>query len=235
MFYTFQAMGESNLNEQNKTRIGRFEKRRKNTKSISILLILGVLLLFIFLWFIIFGGNDQDTNESTDAHQNVEEKNEIEQSGENPANHNESTNDDELELTEDEDQNEISPENDNDETSNEINIEQVEPSDDNVIEAYTGNWPAIPTEQSEPDILNFDKDTQNRAEMEAAIRSATDLDENMVVWWLSNGGNQQVIATVSDRQETDINRVYIQWHDGQGWQAFKVEKLKENDQKWRFE
>src|SRR5699024_4653828 len=97
----------------------------------------------------------------------------------------------------------ISSEDENDDTSNEpINTEQVEPSDEVVIEAYTGNWPTVPTEQKEPDILNFDKETQNRIEMEVAIRSATGLDDNMVVWWLSNGGNEQVIATVSDRQET---------------------------------
>lgn len=218
------------MKDSNKTRIERFEKRRKSTKAITILLILGILLSIVLLWIIIFGGKEEDTNESTETNLAIEEKDNEE---EVDANSDSTAENEELESRETD--NEKGSENENDSSNESIKTEQVDPSDDNVIEAYTANWPTIPTEQTEPDILNFDKETQNRSEIEAAIRLATGLDESMVVWWLSNGGNQQVISTVSDRQETEIYRVYIQWHDGEGWQPFKVEQLQENDQKWRFE
>ena len=47
--------GESNMGEPN--RINNFEKRRKNTKTISLLLILGGLLIIILLAIFLFGDN----------------------------------------------------------------------------------------------------------------------------------------------------------------------------------
>lgn len=72
--------------------------------------------------------------------------------------------------------------------------------------------------------------------MEAAASLATELDqEQMTTWWLENKGDGQIEATVSDRKETEIYRVQLQWIDGEGWQPLQVSVLKENDQKWRFQ
>src|SRR5690625_4223469 len=54
------------MNSDNRqSRLNKFEKRRKNTKKISILMIIAGILLLILLAFWIFGGKEKDTT-STD-------------------------------------------------------------------------------------------------------------------------------------------------------------------------
>lgn len=53
----------------------------------------------------------------------------------------------------------------------------------------------------------------------------------MIEWWIENGGDQKVIATVSDTAETEVFRVFLSWVDNEGWQPTKVEILIENDKK----
>lgn len=56
-------------------------------------------------------------------------------------------------------------------------------------------------------------------------------EDNMIEWWVGNGGDQKVVATVSDREETETYRVYLSWVDNEGWQPTKLETLVENDKK----
>lgn len=206
------------------SRRSRLEKRKKTNKIIGSLLIVGILLFLGLFWYLLADAPEEQEQETEEAVESEEdellESNQAEDE------------DDEIEVTT------IAPADESSDVTEDeqepIVTNQVEPSDDNVIEAFEGNWPPIMTEQSEPDILNFDRDSQNRQEMELAIQSAIDITDP-IIWWLSNAGHQQVIATVSDREETTIYRVYLRWVDHKGWQAFKRESLKENDQKWRFE
>src|SRR5699024_10244213 len=118
------------------------------------------------------------------------------------------------------------------EDNQEVDTEQVEPSDDNVIEAYTGDWQPVGTEQSEPHTTNYSDGSQDRQEMRKAVAAATGLDENnFIMWWVERNGDQSVINTVSDPNETEIYRVYNTWVANEGWQPIKVERLKENDKK----
>ncbi len=112
----------------------------------------------------------------------------------------------------------------------------MESSDDNVIEAYTGNWEPVGTEQTEPHTINYDEGSQDRKEMRQAVVAATDLNVNaFVMWYISRNGEQEVLATVSSQDESEVYRVYLSWVSNKGWKPTKVERLKENDQKWRFE
>ncbi|MFD1038565.1 YrrS family protein [Virgibacillus byunsanensis] len=214
----------------NYSRVNKFEKRRKNTKSISILLILGSILIIVLLGMWIFGGDDEESDaQPTDTEINEDETNE--NTDEDTVD--EDTSSEEGNTTE-EDGDSNEEEND---ANNNVDVEEAEPTDDeNVLEAYTGDWQPVGTDQEGEHTTTYEEGSQDRNEMEQAIRVATRLQEgNMTTWWLENGGDQKVIATVSNKDESENYRVYLSWIDNQGWQPTKVEILKENDQKYRFE
>ncbi|MFC4022695.1 YrrS family protein [Oceanobacillus longus] len=224
---------------ENNSRFNKFEKRRKNTKAISIFLIVGAFLLILLLgiWFF-GGGNNETANDSTaddegnssDFLITEEDEAESNEDSENNSTKNDATTDEE--STEDNEGNE--EENDSQENEEEDNTETeaAEPSDDNVAEAYTGNWEPVGTEQEGPHTLNFDNGSKDRIEIKKAASMATGIDENdMVEWWVENNGAQKAIATVSDSVETEVYRVFLSWIDNEGWQPTKVEILIENDKK----
>jgi len=229
------------------TRVNKFEKRRKNTKAISFLIVIGGILAIILLVFLIFPEKgekvtkqDNHNNEwQSDELNSREEDNNKEKSNNDQSNHHEHINnsDDHNNLTGEDGigDNDHIIENEQDESNsdsdnhmNEIIVEPLEPNDDNVIEAYTGNWEPIGTEQEEPHTTQFDKETQDWYEMEQAIRLATGLDE-MITLWIGNGGEQKVIGTVSSMDGSDIYRVYLSWITNKGWKPVTVERLREND------
>ena len=216
------------------SRSNKFEKRRKNTKKISILMIVASILILFLLMLWLFGGEDKDTS-SPDNDSNELENLEIEENL-NDDNQNEINTENNGET---EDQSSENSENDlivedieinenaDDKEDIEVETEQVEPSDDNVIEAYTGNWQPIGTEQEGPHTTNYDGGSQDRIEIKQAVMSATGLGEDMTEHWVGNGGDQKVVATVSNKGNSEIYRVYLSWIDQQGWQVTKVERLKE--------
>src|SRR5699024_11948997 len=75
---------------------------------------------------------------------------------------------------ESDDNDENNDDNDSDDVSipsDDVDIEKVDdPDDNNVEEAYTGNWKAIGTSQSEPHEVQYDKESQDWNEMEEAIK-----------------------------------------------------------------
>lgn len=195
------------------------EKRRKNTKLMTILMVFGVILIIALISIWLFGGgNDESEEESGEAQsETTQEEEQIDSVEEKP----------EPETVEEE-------ENNVDDTEEDEGIEtkEVEPSDANVVKAYEGNWNPVGTEQEGPHSVNFTEGSQDRVEMRNAILLATGLNEtDYREWWFAGGGEQKVIATVSDSAESEIYRVYLSWVDGQGWQPTKVEELREND--WR--
>lgn len=202
------------------SRLNKFEKRRKNTKAISIFIVIGSILLVLLIGLLVFGENNKDANQAEEKKSELV----IEESGQEKT---EKDNDD----TETEDEaSEEDTEEDDDET---IEKESAEPSDDNVTEAYTANWKPIGTEQEGEHTTQFEKETQDWKEMERAASLAAEIDESdMMTWRIENGGDpQKTIATVSDNEETEVYRVYLSWIDKKGWQPTKIEILKENDKK----
>ncbi|WP_186576486.1 YrrS family protein [Aquibacillus kalidii] len=208
------------------TRVNRFEKKRKNTKAISILGSIGGVLVIVLIGFFIFGGNEEDQAKSV---------------GTNDKSNNQE------DVTTEEDTTEPSLGEANveqgDQASIEVNediesegLETVPSSDDNVVKAYKKDWQPVGTEQQGEHVVSFEPESQDWQEMMRAVRVATNLTpDDMIQWWVTRGNDDQsVVATVSNNAETEIYRVYVSWADGQGWKPTLVEELKENDQKDRF-
>lgn len=205
---------------ENKSRLNRFQKQRKTTKIITILVIVGTILLLFLLGTFIFGdGNKEDTGE-----EKVEKENEDIVITE-PDKKDETAEKKESKKDEEKDSNE--------EEEEKLKKENTEPSDSNVSEAYTANWDPVTTEQEGEHTTQFKKESQDWVEMEKAASNAAEIDpDNMITWMIENGGApDKTIATVSDNNETEVYRVFLTWIDNKGWQPKKVEILKQNDKK----
>src|SRR5699024_7769934 len=78
--------------------------------------------------------------------------------------------------------------------NNKIEITEIHSSDPNVIEAYTGDWQAIGTDQEGPHTTVYTDGSQDRIEIKQAVLSITELNEgDLVEHWVGNGGDQKVI------------------------------------------
>jgi len=211
----------NNVNEY--SRVDKYKKRRKNTKALSILLVIGSILLVVLICIWIFGGDDEALDEKGSAQDEAVTGKDDEAADE----HNEESADNDISSDTAMDEPDEKEETEDNES---LEIEQIESSDDdNVIETYTGNWQPIGTEQEEPHTVVFDTASQDWKEMEEAIRYATKLDEDMITHWIGNDGEQKVKATVSNREQTEIYRVYLSWIKNEGWKPVKVEILNEVD------
>ncbi|WHX27586.1 YrrS family protein [Virgibacillus halodenitrificans] len=210
----------------NDSRVDKFEKRRKNTKSISILLILGAVLLILLIGIWIFGGGDKEKTTDQTQPSSQEEQNSADE--ENESFYEKESKED----TETDQEENSSSENDGntdkeDEEQEEIEKQEVDSSDENVLKAYTADWKPIGTEQEEPHTTNYSDGSQDRIEIKEAVLMVTDIPEqNLVMHWVGNGGDQKVEATVSNEDNSEIYRVYLSWVEGEGWQPTKLEELK---------
>ncbi|MCT1903318.1 YrrS family protein [Oceanobacillus sojae] len=234
----------------NQTRSNKFEKRRKNTNAITILSIAAGVVLVVFLAIWVFGENDTaDEGTESDASENTSEGNNGEEGGgeddngflitdpdsnDEDNNDNEDANKDEENEDEGKEEDASKEEEDNEDEEDEDNSyedrESAEPSDNNVSEAYTGDWDPVGTEQEGEHNTDFGDGSQDRAEIKKATSLVTGLSEDgMIEHWVGNNGPDKVIATVSDSSSSEFYRVFLDWVDGEGWQPTKVEKLIEND------
>lgn len=203
------------------SRVDKYEKRRKNTRAITILSLTGTILIVVLIVMWIFVGYDNQGEERNMAKSN--QQNEQQDPSIRKSKQKEAGSEDENERI------------DADETGLELEDfnetlvkEPVESSDPNVIEAYTANWKPVGTIQEGPHTTQFDKSSQDWKEMTEALLLATDLsEENMIIHWLGRGGEQEAIGTVSSKDHSEMYRVYLSWVDEEGWQPTKVEVLKE--------
>lgn len=205
----------------NHSRLNKYEKRRKNTRAISVFIILGVILVLLLIALMTFGGNDKETEQSEQKDPNKNDSELVIQESDEEENENEKN------------ESEDTSEDDDTDTEEDLEKESAEPSDENVSEAYTADWEPIGTEQEGEHTTQFKKESQDWKEMEQAASVATEIDEgDMTTWRIENGGApDKTVATVSDGNETEVYRVYLTWINDEGWQPTKVEILKENDKK----
>src|SRR5699024_4368081 len=91
-----------------------------------------------------------------------------------------------------------------------ITKEEMFTTDGNVEEAFVADWPPIGTNQTGTHTVNFDNESE----------------DGMIEHWVGNGGDQKVIATVSNNDQSIAYKVYLQWEIDKGWKPTKVEKLK---------
>ena len=221
------------------TRVNKFEKRRKNTKLMSLLIVAGSFLIILLIGLWIFGPDDEPeqpnnlagSNDESTENEDLNEEDEKEAKETDEA----ETEENSSQIDENQDNDTDSSNESNDEIDSELGEkEQVDHTgdDDNVIEAFTQNWQPVGTEQEGPHTTQFVVDSQDWEEMEKAIRAATGLTEaDMTTWFIGNGGDQKAIGTVTNKAGTEIYRVYLSWVENQGWQPTLVEVLRENDKK----
>ncbi|GGF15141.1 hypothetical protein GCM10010954_12190 [Halobacillus andaensis] len=104
--------------------------------------------------------------------------------------------------------------------------------DSNVVKVITEDWAPIPTKQENYTGVTFEKGSQDWEEMTAAISKGAGLTKSdMIVWWVSGDGSKSVIATVTNKTQSNNYRVYVSWVDGAGYKPTKVEVLHKNDKK----
>ncbi|AIF43352.1 hypothetical protein X953_09440 [Virgibacillus sp. SK37] len=217
--------GGREMANNNDSRVDKFEKRRKTTKSISVLLILGAVLLILLIGIWIFGGGDKEKTTDQTKPSSQEEQNSTDEENESFY-EKESTEDTENGKEESSSEDEENTDKE-DEKQGEIEKQEIDSSDENVLKAYTADWKPIGTEQEEPHTTNYSDGSQDRIEIKEAVLMVTDIPEQkLVMHWVGNGGDQKVEATVSNEDNSEIYRVYLSWVEGKGWQPTKLEELK---------
>lgn len=91
-------------------------------------------------------------------------------------------------------------------------------------------WEPIGTVQEEPFVAVFEKDHVNWQEMTRALQYATGLGDEMIIWWLGNGGDHQSAVGIVSTGETKNTplKVRLEWVTNRGWKPVSVEELDEN-------
>ncbi|MGB3160216.1 MAG: YrrS family protein [Carnobacterium sp.] len=215
-------------NSNKPTRSNKNGKNRTISRIVTLIItVTVVLMLLIFGIWLIGGGEDNASNESMEAFSsNIEsssaptKEESIEKNSSSEQVQKESK---EIKKNEEE---KIEKEKNED-----VKTEKIDPSDDNVTSAVTGNWKPVETEQEGKHTTNYTNGSQDRIEIKQASANATGISvEEMIEWRVENNGDQKVVATVSDTQQTKTFRVFLTWIENKGWQPNKVEQLKVNDQ-----
>lgn len=196
------------------SRSRRFQKRRNNKRKLLFFSILA-LFFFIVLISLITLGNKEEQNEAKENENEIIENNEQTDDISNSSDSSET----------DVEQNELGGL-DAINDLGDVVVEQVEPTGENVIEAFVGNWPPSGTIQEGPHTTDYSDGSQDRIEIRRAVSYVTGIPENdMIEWRVENGGEQKVIATVSNRDESEYYRVYLDWLDGEGWKPTLSERI----------
>ena len=217
------------------SRLDAREKKRKINKFYNIAITL-VVVLIVVVGLSIFLSNNSDsdtattektTKETNTASTDNKEKEKAEKVAE------------EEKAAEEEALKEESTEEEADESTteddSEAKVTEIEETDDeNVEKAYKSeDWEPVGTEQSGEHVTSFDKGSADWKEMTTALSSSTGIAESdMTIWRLGNGGApNKATGTVSAKNDDKTYRVQLEWVDGSGWRAAKVEELKQNDQR----
>ncbi|RID85223.1 DUF1510 family protein [Peribacillus asahii] len=212
------------------SRLDRHDKKRKINKFYNIAITI-VSLLIVIVAITIFTNNDvepvsKEQEKTTPKEEVKESKSEPESKDKEKDETEEAVTEEEAEEAEEESESE-------EEQADGVKLEQIEGSGDaNVLNTYTSeDWQPVGTEQTGPHTTSFEKGSKDWNEMTKAIAYGAGLDEgSMRLWWLKNGGSPTTaIGTVSEGDNPQAYRVYIEWVDGAGWKPVKVEELKEND------
>src|SRR5690625_3276938 len=213
-----------------RSRSNRRRKKRKNNRNLMIFLALAFLFFTILLSLIVLNKNvDSEVEQDATTDEKEQTENQTNNDTEKEASH---SNDDQ-DTSDSNDEEDKKGEN-NEEESNESvkEVEQEEIEDSNVKRAFVGEWSPVGTTQEGTHTTNYSNGSQDRKEIKKAVSKVTKVaEDNMVEWRVENGGDQKVIATISDDNETEFYRVYLSWIDNEGWQVNKFEELKKNDKK----
>lgn len=211
-----------------RSRLEQTKKKREN-------FLLNMAIAIVTILIIIIGGkiilDKEEPKDRVAEEQKQEDKEQKKtETSEKNAENNEQTNE---QTNEDESENDLEIETEEQaeeagtivQNSNDPNVQQV------IIDP---NWKPIGTVQTGEHVTTYDQNSVDWQEMEKALAYGANIPhENMVVWWLENGGSPELaVGTISTNDNHEqAYRVYIEWVDGQGWKPIKVEQLIKNDKK----
>ncbi|MBM7554679.1 YrrS family protein [Thalassobacillus pellis] len=225
------------------TRVNRFDKRRKGTKLATWLAGLGSLLILLLIAMFLFNGNEDKASDQKDepkitiseeyqkkSSDSNSDKKESENNGSDTPSSNEESGQEDKNNSEDK-QKDDKQKNDEKKKEDDSKDAQVKESDKpNVEKVITKDWSPVPTKQENHSGITYEKGTQDWQEMKQAIRKGAGLAEgDMILWWAEGNGHNKVIATATNKAETENYRVYVEWVENKGYQPTKVEVLQEND------
>ncbi|MEK6189372.1 MAG: YrrS family protein [Carnobacterium alterfunditum] len=212
------------------TRSNKYDKERKTVKILTFAVVIAALIVIILLIISLFSGGDKPQESTTDNSSMIIKNSDDSTQSDVQSSNNSSESSSESVESESVESESKESESKESEKAESTEKKEVEPTDGNVEEVYTEDWEPVETEQEGEHKTNFNDGSQDRIEIKKAAAVATGLSEaNMIEWWVENSGEGQVVATVSDKDQTKTYRVYLNWVDGQGWQPTKVEQLEEND------
>lgn len=105
----------------------------------------------------------------------------------------------------------------------------VRPSDDPIVSEVIENpkWDVTPTGQTGEHISAYDAGNIDYQEKLLTLRNAVKFDENNIIYWSvkHNGSTSQSVGVVSNYDQSEMYRIYIEWVDGKGWKPVRVERL----------
>ncbi|MFZ0370308.1 MAG: YrrS family protein [Halobacillus sp.] len=176
---------------------------------------------------------DKNNNGSTNDQTNKQDSEQDESNGSDP-NSSSNSDDEDNPSNEESSEDESSDEEQDKDASEEENDVVIEESDkENVAKIVKKDWQPVPTEMntSGNHTISYNENSQDWNELIKAVSKATGLSkENMITWWIGNGGSpQKAEATVSNKEKTEHYRVFIQWVDGEGYKPVKLEVLEEKE------
>jgi len=210
----------SNLSlDKSPSRTNRYQKRRNNKRKLLFFSLLAIVFMAVLFSLIAFGNKTDKDKANEDDEQEVAMQEGLDDASEMDGDTEEGAEDEDLE--------------DGYDLESDIDVQQDDsPDDDNVIVAYTGNWPPIGTEQEGPHSTDYSDGSADRIEIKRAVSKVTGIaDDDMIEHWVGNDGEQKVVATVSSKQKEEFYQVYLSWIDNEGWQVTKVERIKDYEKR----
>ncbi len=225
----------------------RLEKNSKDKTNKVLNIMIGVvLLLIVIVAGSIFLGNDRD--QATSGKENQEETSSdskendgAEEDDSSSAGENSNTNEEASSDEEDSNSTNSPTEEDTDEEKTEdVAVEPegdegliVEESDEeNVKQTIVHpDWKPVGTTQTNGHNPSYEEDSADWKERLKALSYASGIPQDqMTLWWIeANGSPQSTVGTISNKNGSEVYRVYLDWVDGQGWKPTKIQELIEND------
>jgi len=197
--------------------------------------IIGILfVILIGLVIFIFSQSGEDVaiedESATDSEMVEEDPNNTNETGsgtdtgEETSNDN-TTNESESEQT-DENTNGTDNTDDTDNTEEETSTEDEDTTDEETSEgdstAVNENAPL-----NESYSVDYSEGSSDRVAIREQVMQVTGFNNDLIEWWVGNNGPGRVVATVSNRDQTEHYEVYLQYGDG-SWHVTSYEQLAEN-------
>jgi len=115
---------------------------------------------------------------------------------------------------------------DNDENSSAENKKENSEEDQDTEELQPGESTVV-NEDAPHDAnhaVDYNDGSTDRVAIKNEIMAATGLNDDLIEWWVGNDGAGRVEATVSNRDETEIYKVHLQYGDG-NWHVLDYERI----------